>query len=212
MIEEWSSQLLLAISRSKTREDISLTQFCCPCPGGNTDTLNITNILTTKTSPSPSTLLLCSPIQSTLRTTSHGNLPNHHEPAEPRSSSSQHYCALKPYKTSRKAFNADTHSFALDAVVGHNCFIKMKVVWDIFNRHFQTEHAAPQLRHSFEYYEQGHSAAMQSYYFLNQHWQFTLTTLWKNPNRTCADSVYFSAGTETDNAKSGNIFKAYIFP
>lgn len=202
MVEGWPGQLLfgsLPISRSKTREDVSVTQFCRPCPGGNTNALNVTNVTCRKISLSPSTLLLCSPLQSTLKTTAHCNLTNYHVPAEPWSMY-QHYCALKPYKISRKAFNTDAHSFALDAVVEHDAFIKMKVAWDILNRHFQTEHAAPQLRHSFEYYQQGQSAAMQSYYFLNQHQQFTLTTLWEQPNSTCTDSMYVSAGTEMDNA------------
>lgn len=202
MVEGWPGQLLfgsLPISRSKTREDVSVTQFCRPCPGGNTNALNVTNVMCRKISLSPSTLLLCSPLQSTLKTTAHCSLTNYHVPAEPWSMY-QHYCALKPYKISRKAFNTDAHSFALDAVAEHDAFIKMKVAWDILNRHFQTEHAAPQLRHSFEYYQQGQSAAMQSYYFLNQHQQFTLTTLWEQPNSTCTDSMYVSAGTEMDNA------------
>lgn len=159
----------------------------------------------------PSMLLLRRPLQSTPRTTSHCNLTNYHAPAEPWSLY-QHYCALKPYKTSRKAFNTDAHSFALYAVVEHDCFIKMKLTWDVFNRHFQTEHTALQLRHSFEYYKQGQSAAMQSYNFFNQHRQFTLTTLWAHPNITRTDGMYFSAGTVMDNTKSGNIFNAYLFP
>lgn len=217
MTEAWPDQLLfgsLLISRSTTEETASLTCFCCPCPGSNTNTLSTANVLSRKISLSPSTLLFYSPLQSSLKTTSYHKLTNYHVPAEPWSLY-QHCCTPKPCKTSEKAFNTTSHSFVSDAVVDHvssKWRLPEPFATDICNRHFQTEHAAPQLRDSFEYYKRGQSATMQSYYFLNKHGQFILTTLWELPNSTCTDSVYFSTGTEMDNGKFGNIFNAYFIP
>lgn len=70
-------------SRTKKREDVSYTRLCRLHAGGNTKVLKITDVLKIKEEQSDSpTLLLCSPLQSTLRTTLYSSLENYHASAE----------------------------------------------------------------------------------------------------------------------------------
>lgn len=65
-------------------------------------------------------------------------------------------------------------------------------------------------RHSFQYYKQGQSAAMQSYYFLNsQHQRFTLNS--ENIPTVYAQPVCTSAQAQSWTMQKVAIYSVFIF-